>query len=408
MKVLRAYKVELDPNNKQATAMRRHAGAARWAFNWGLRQKIDAYETTGKSPGAIELHRRLNALKKTPKEDGGAPWMYETSKCAPQEALRDLDQAYKHFFRRCENGDARKGFPKFKKRKDGQGSFRLTGSIKVGDPWIHLPRLGRLRLKERGYLPTADVKILSATVSQRAGRWFVSLQVEGEQGDPEPKSEHVVGVDVGSRKLAVTSDGEVFENPRALAKAQRRLAHHQRCVARKQKGSSNRKKAVRRLQRQHYRVSCVRRDAIHKATSSIAKKASTVVIETLNIQGMVKNRSLARALHDASMAEFHRQITYKASWCGAEVVRADRFYPSSKTCSSCGTVKDDLGFDETYHCDACGLVIDRDLNAAINLKNLAGSSPVTACGEGVSPARRPRSCGLAASVKQEPSAGLHA
>lgn len=401
MKLLRAYKVELDPNNVQVTALRRHAGCARWAFNWGLRSKIDSYEATGKSPNAIELHRQLNSLKKTT-----IPWMYEVSKCAPQEALRDLDRAFKSFFRRCKAGTPKKGFPRFKKRRDGNGSFRLTGSIKVAESWIQLPRLGKLRLKEKGYLPTEGVKILSATVSERAGRWFVSLQVEQEASEPGRKPEHVVGVDVGSRKMAVTSDGEFFENPRALAKAQRRLAHLQRSVSRKQKGSNNRRKAVRKVQRQHYRVSNIRKDAIHKATTSIAKRASVIVLETLNVKGMVKNRRLARAVHDASMAEFHRQIEYKADWCGAQVVRADRWYPSSKTCSSCGTVKGDLGFDEVFRCASCGIKLDRDGNAAVNLKSLAGSSPVTACGEDVRPSYGPLGLSEAASMKQEPSTNL--
>jgi putative transposase len=259
------------------------------------------------------------------------------------------------------------------------------------------PRLGKIRLKERGYLPTAGVKILNATVSEKAGRWFVSLQVE-EEVPKMFKPAHVVGVDVGCRKIVTTSDGEVFENPKALRKAQRRLAYLQRSVARKQKDSSNRKKAIKKLQKQHYKVSCIRKDAI---TTSIAKRATVIVLETLNVQGMMKNRRLAKSLADASMSEFHRQIEYKASWYGAKIVRADQFYPSSKTCSSCGQVKQDLGFAETYRCGACGLVLDRDVNAALNLRNLAEGSSVTACGEDV---RLPSSVKRAASTKQEPSA----
>jgi putative transposase len=402
VKVLKAYKVELDLNNKQATTLRQHVGTARWAFNWGLRLKIDSYKATGKSPSAIDLHRQLNILKKTPKEDGGVPWMYEVSKCAPHEALRDLDRSYKNFFRRCKNKNKKKGFPRFKKRKEGQGSFRLNGTIKVGEPWIQLPRLGKLRLKEQEYLPT-DVKVLSATVSQQAGRWFVSIQVEEEHPEPKIKPENIVGVDVGCRKLAVTSDGEIFKNPKALAKVQRRLAYLQRSISRKQKGSNNRRKAVRKVQRQHYKISCVRKDAIHKATTLITKRASTVVIETLNVQGMMRNRGISKSVSDASMAEFHRQIVYKAGWYGTKVIRAKKYYPSSKTCSSCGNVKEDLGMEEVYRCGTCGLRIDRDLNAALNLKSLAGSSSVTACGEDVRPDFFGNS---AASMKQEPSTDL--
>ena len=165
--------------------------------NWGLRRKIAAYESTGKSPTAIDLHRELNALKKT--ELG---WMYEVSKCAPQEALRNLDQAFANFFRRVEQKKqgrlkGRVGFPRFKSRKAGLGSFRLTGSIHVFEDSIQLPRLGCLRLKERGYLPVSGVKILSATVSERAGRWFVSIQMEEEIVDPKPAIGEAIGVDLG-------------------------------------------------------------------------------------------------------------------------------------------------------------------------------------------------------------------
>lgn len=420
MKLHRAYKVEIDPNNKQRTALLRHAGAARWAYNWGLRQKIDAYQATGKSPNAIELHRDLNTLKHVPQKEGGVPWMLESSKCAPQEALRDLDKAYANFFRRCKNGASKKGFPRFKSKKRGIGGFRLTGAIRVTPDGRHiqLPRLGLIRLKEIGYLPAPDledIRILSASVTEKAGRWFVSLSVEQDVPDlGNPKSGLVIGVDVGISSLAVTSEGEVFENPKALRRAEWRLKCIQRSVSRKQKGSNNRKKACRKLARQHFKVSCIRHNALHQATSAITKQASCVVIEDLNVRGMMKNRKLSKALSDASLSEFHRMLEYKARWQGVTVVKADRFFPSSKTCSSCGHVKQDLTLgDRTYECSegACGLVIDRDLNAAINLKKLAGSSPVTppsggsrACGEDVRPTSAFGSLG-AASVKQEPNSG---
>jgi len=407
MKANRAYKVEIRPNNYQRTLLKKHAGAARVAYNWGLRRKIDAYEQDGKSPNAIALHRELNVLKDVPKEDGGFPWMRESSKCAPQEALRDLDRAFSNFFRRCKQGAAQKGFPRFKSRHDGRGSFRLTGSIKATEAHIQLPRLGKIRLKERGYLPTADrtdVRILSATVSEQAGRWFVSFAVEQEVPDPQPRPHHVIGVDVGIKALATTSDGEVFENPKALAKAERRLRMLQKSVARKKKGSNNRRKAKQKVARQHYRVSCIRRDAIHKLTSMIAKSGSILVVEDLHVKGMLRNRKLSKAVSDASFGEILRQLEYKAAWAGVQVVKADRFFPSSKTCSGCGHVKADLALgDRTYECGACGLVLDRDLNAAINLKSLAGSSPVTACGADV---RRPdarKGVLSAAAVKQEPN-----
>jgi len=402
VRVLRAYKTELDPTCHQVEQLLQHAGCARYAYNWGLRKKIEAYKATGKSPSAIDLHRELNALKTKPQEEGGVPWMHESSKCAPQEALRNLDAAYKSFFRRCKAGAKKKGFPRFKSRKNGIGSFRLTGSIRASEAHVRLPVLGELRLKERGYLPVENVKVLSATVSEQAGRWFVSLQVEQEVSDPEPKPHHVVGVDVGIKRLAVTSDGKNFDNPKALGKAQRTLRIRQKAVSRKQKGSANRRKAVVRVAKVHRRVTNIRKDAIHKMTTSIAKSASVIVVEDLNVSGMLKNHCLARALSDASLSEIHRQIAYKAKWYGAELRKADRFYPSSKRCSACGNVKATLGLDERiYHCEACGLVIDRDLNAAINLKMWPTVASASACCPGSSGHARKSVTKLL--VGQEPS-----
>jgi putative transposase len=402
VKVLRAYKTELDVNNVQRTALRRHAGAARWTYNWGLCRKKEAREAGKKAPTAIDLHRELNALKETELQ-----WLYEVSKCVPQESLRNLDRAFQNFFRRRENGAKKKGYPKFKSRKRGIGSFSLTGSIHVTETTVQLPRLGMLRLKEAGYLPVQGVKILRATVSERAGRWFVSLQVEEKHSDLKPKDGGALGIDVGVRQLAVLSDGTLFENPKALYAAERRLRHAQRTVARRRNGSANRRKAVKRVARLHYRVCCIRNNAIHKATSAvIAKQPSAIGIESLNLAGMVRNHRLARAVSDASLAELHRQLEYKARWAGIEVGKADRWFPSSKTCSACGAVKEDLFLGErTYRCDACGLALDRDVNAAINLRSMAlrsmaASSAATACGGDVRPGLGLP--GWAAPVKQEP------
>ena len=401
MKILRAYKTELDPNNEQKTALLRHAGAARWAFNFGLRRKMESYKVTGKSPAAIDLHRELNVLKKKSIEDGGVPWMYEVSKCAPQEALRNLDRAYANFFRRCKQGAKRKGFPKFKSRKRGIGSFTLTGAIRIAESLVQLPRLGDLRLKEHGYLPVDGVKILKAIVSEKAGRWFASLQIEKEI-TVEKAPDHVLGVDVGVKSLAVTSDREVFENPKALRSSERRLRLLQKAVSRKKKGSSNRRKATRKLGKQHYRVSCIRKDAINKATTAIIKQASVIVIESLNVGGMMKNHCLARAIGDAGLAEFHRQITYKVARREGKVIKADRFYPSSKTCSRCGAINSALTLaDRVFLCPTCSFSIDREVNAAINLKKLAASSAVSACCPGSS-GRSLRSTKLL--VGQEPNA----
>ena len=402
MKIRRAYRVELDPNDVQRTALLQHAGAARHAYNWGLRRKIDAYQETGKSPSAIDLHRELNVLKRIPKEQGGVPWMYDVSKCAPQEALRNLDRAFTNFFRRCkEKKSGPKGFPRFKSRKRGIGGFTVTGAILVEEQSIRLPRIGAVRLKEAGYLPAGRQG--TVTVSESAGRWFVSLS-QDESFNVTLSTGEPLGIDVGVEHLATLSDGTVFENPRAQKAAGKRLRRLQKSVSRKVKGSRNRKKAVQKLARQHYRVGNIRKDAIQKATTTvIAKRPAAIGIESLNVSGMLRNHRIARALSDASMSEFLRCLEYKAAWAGIPVVKADRWFPSSKTCSLCGVVDAGLTLnDRTFRCPSCGLVLGRDLNAAINLKPTAASSAVAACGAGSADPDRKIRMKLPA-MKQEPN-----
>jgi putative transposase len=402
--VTRAYKTELDLNDRQVTACKRHAGAARFAYNWGLARKQEAYKVTGKSPSAIDLHRELNALKQTE-----LPWMYDVSKCAPQEALRNLDNAFAHFYRRCTLKREGKlkgklGYPQRKTKKQGVGSFRLTGSIVVFPDAIQLPRLGRLRVKERGYLPTAGVKILSATVSEQAGHWYVSVQVEQEWEVPT-NTGPVVGVDLGVKTLATLSDGTVLPNPRHLKRRLKKLKRLQRAVSRRKKGSQNRKKAAHTLGNEYRKVGNQRANTVHQFTSRLAKTKSVVVIEDLNVSGMLKNHHLAQAISDVGFAEFRRQLLYKAAWYGCRVIVASRWEPSSKTCSDCGWVDAALTLaDRAFRCESCGLMIDRDLNAAVNLVKLAGSSPESqnACGE-ISSGRDPVAPVKLASAKQEPN-----
>jgi putative transposase len=392
MQIQRGYKTELKLNNKERSLLAGCAGAARYVWNWGLRQKIDEYEATGKSPLYYELHRRLNLLKKS--ELG---WLYQYSKTIPQESLRDLDRAFANFFRRVkENGrqnkgeDEKPGFPRFKSRKQRRGRFRVWGSIQVENGCIKLPRIGWLRLKEKGYLPTSGVKILSATVSERGGRWFVSLQVEEEIAERQAAGQPI-GIDLGISHMAVTSGGQTYQNPKALRQALKRLARLQRELHRRQLGSRNRAKTRAKIARLHYRISCLRQEAIHQATSAIVartkpdtQRPSVVVIENLNVKGMMQNGKLARSIADVGMGEFGRQIRYKCDWYGINLIEADRWFPSSKQCSSCGHRKESLTLSErTYYCPNCGLMIDRDLNAAINLKQLstASSAGSEACGE---------------------------
>jgi putative transposase len=319
--------------------------------------------------------------------------------------------AFHQFFRRCAlkkqgKWKGKLGYPQVKTKKKGLGSFRLTGRIVVSDKAIVLPRLGRLRIKEWGYLPTGDhVKILSATVSEQAGHWYESVQVEEEQVVPE-NTGPVVGIDLGIKRLATLSDGTVFENPRHLKRRLKKLKRLQRVVSRRQKGGKNRKKAVHKLAKLHRLIKNQRRNTLHQVTTRLAKTKSVLVIEDLHVSGMLKNHRLAQAIGDVGFSEFKRQLLYKASWYGARVILADRWEPSSKRCSSCGWLDADLTLsDRTFHCEQCGLVLDRDLNAAMNLAKLAGSSSdrINACRVVSAGAIRKSRVKLAA-VKQEPNA----
>ncbi len=372
--VKRGYQAELDLNHEQITLARKHCGAARWAYNYGLRRKQEAYKAGQPTPYATDLHREINALKKTE-----IPWMYDVSKCAPQEALRDLDKAFKHFFRKVQlkkqgQQKGKCGYPTFKSKKKAVGGARFTGSIHVYADAIQLPRLGLLRLKEHDYLPM-NAKIGSATLSEKAGRWYVSICVHEEQAEPQTATGEPIGVDLGIKTLAVVSDGRTFANPKALRKNLTKLKRTSRRHSRKRKGSKNRQKAKMRLARMHARIANVRKDALHKATSALvartkpdSKRPAVIVLEDLHISGMLKNRRLSRAIADVGMYEFRRQLEYKARFAGIEVKFVSRWYPSSKTCSGCGWIHEDLTLAErVFICQRCGIVLDRDENAALNL-----------------------------------------
>ena len=212
---------------------------------------------------------------------------------------------------------------------------------------------------------------MSATVSEKAGHWFVSLQVEMEIHEVAVTDKPVAGLDLGIHRMAQVSDGTYFENPQALKSSLAKLKRIQRMVSRRQKGSANRKKALRQLARAHYRVANIRKEALHQATSLLARTKSAIVLENLNVSGMLKNHHLAQAITDVGLYEFRRRLVYKGAWYGCQILLADRFYPSTKRCSQYGQVKSVMSLGEReYQCECCGFVIDRDLNAAINLEQL--------------------------------------
>jgi putative transposase len=375
MTVTQAFRYELDPTQRQRRLLAMSAGTARFAYNWGLdlcRKALDAGQPV---PSAAELHRRWDAEK--PQRS----WVYAVSKCCGQEALRGLERAFRNFWRGRKEG-RKVGFPRFRRKHGRRDSFRLTGSIKVHPRSVTLPRIGCVRAKE----PTAKFRgrILSATVGREADRWYVSLTVEVERDDPQPVEGPVVGVDLGLSAFATLSDGAKVEAPQPLAKASRRLRHRQRLHSRKRRGSRNRRKSALGLARLYRHIRCRRTDFLHKLTTTLAKTKSVIVVEELSVRGMIRNRHLSRSIADVGWSEFRRMLEYKTQWYGSRLIVAPRFYPSTKTCSGCGAVKDEMPLSErVFRCAACGLEIDRDLNAARNLASLvAGSSPETlnACG----------------------------
>ena len=365
MLVNQAFRYELDPNNAQKTAFAKHAGAARFAFNWGLelcRRLLDAKESV---PSAVDLHKRWNAWKRE-----NAPWWVEVSKCAPQEALRDLRRAFDNLFA------GRAGFPRFR-RKWEDDRFRLTGSIRVLPGHVVLPRIGKVRVKEatgkfRG-------RILSATVTREADRWFVSLAVEAERAEPTPVRGEPAGVDLGFRSFAVLSDGARIEAPKPLKRLLRKLRRLSRAASRKRKGSRNRRKAVAELARLHRRIANIRRDFLHKASSALARTKPAICVEAMRVGDMLLPgrgpgyaRNINRAMADAGIGEFLRMLAYKTAWHGSALVLPPEGYAATRTCSECGWEGPELPPSRrVFRCGACGLEIDRDLNAARNLEKPA-------------------------------------
>jgi len=375
MQLNRAYRYELSPNTKQKTLLAQHAGAARFTYNWGLALRIELYEKSKKSTNAIEQHKLLNSIKLS-----DFPWMYEVSKCAPQEALRDLDKAFKNFFRGLKQNQ-KNGFPRFKKRSY-YDSFRLTGTIKIKNKEIQLPRLGSIRLKENSKVKG---KILSATVSRDADRWYVSITVEQHIEIPNQVIGEAVGVDVGLHCFAALSNKEKQFAPKPLEKKMKRIKRLSKQHSRKTKGSKNRIKSALKLARQHRKIRNTRKDYLHKFSTKLAKTKSVIIIEDLDIRGMLRGSGkLNRPIHDAGWGEFRRMLEYKTTWYGSKLVVAPRYYPSSKLCSKCDFKVNEMPLSiRDWCCPSCQSQHDRDINAALNLlKFYTGSSPgIYACGD---------------------------
>ena len=383
--MLEAVRVALDPSPAQERLLLSHAGAARFAFNAGLAH-VKAGIDAGVKPewSFYSLRKWWNSNKDAlAVSDDGAIWWGENSKEAYSSGLEALAKGLSNWSksRKGARKGRKVGFPKFKTKDRATPSFAYTTGFKLidGDPKaLRLPKVGRVHCMENVAEHVGGARVLRMTVSRRAGRWYAALTIERDIPTMmrAPKA-GAVGVDLGVKTLATLSDGTVIANPRCLAASERRLKKAQKALSRKAMGSKRRAKARAKVARINARVAYQRSDAIHKATTWLASTYSHISIEDLNTAGMVRNHRLAKAVSDAAFGEFRRQLEYKTARTGARLHVVDRWYPSSKICSKCGRVKAKLSLSErVYTCDGCGLVMDRDLNAAINIK-VAGSAPET-------------------------------
>ncbi len=358
--MLRAYKYQLDPNESQKIFFAKCFGACRWIYNRQLSKRIELYKEDKKSISAIELINEIPGLKRMSEFS----WLNEVPSQCLQQAVRNMDAAYFNFFRK------KKGFPKFRV-KNREQSFQLPSRHRINfeRSKVKIPKLGWVDVFiDREFSGTYK----TATVSKNpAGKYFISILVEDGIALPECTpviSDKSIGIDVGLKHFAVLSTGEKIDNPKHFEKSLGRLKVLQRRASRKVKGSNRRKAANLRVAKLHYRISCQRKDFLHKLSTRIIRENQTVIIEDLNVQGMLQNHNLAKAISSASWSEFFRQLEYKAAWNGKNLVRIGRFDPSSKMCT-CGVKNETLTLkDRDWTCASCGTTHDRDLLAANNIK----------------------------------------
>lgn len=367
--MLKTFKVELKPNNKQHSRLHQSAGTARWAYNWALAQSKEHYAETGKFLFDGALRKQLTQLKKTAE----FAWLYQYSNNVTKQAIKDVSVALKNFFRH--NSE----FPVFKSKRRTKPSFYHDPiKLKVTETHVQLERIGLVRLRELGRIPMG-VSYQNPRITCDNGRWYISVAADVECTNAVESTEPI-GIDLGVKDLAIVSDGQVFKNInktkelKQLEKRKKRLGrrasrHYERLVKNRCKKSRGLEKLEKQIRSVTKKIRDQHTNHIHQMTSKLTKtKPEFIVIEDLNVNGMLKNHRLAKAIQDNRLGEVRRQLEYKCNWYGVKLMIADRFYPSSKLCSKCGHKKSDLKLsDRVYHCSECGMTMDRDLNAATNL-----------------------------------------
>ena len=356
-----SHKIRLAPNEEQEAYFRQACGVSRFTYNWALARWKETYEAGGK-PSGRSLKVEFNAIRQT-----DFPWTFEVHRDCTAGAFDQVHSAFQGFFRRAKKG-GKPGYPKFKKKGRCKDSFSIANDkFSLDGKKIRVPKLGWVKTREALRF---SGKIMSAVVSRTADKWFMAIAVDIEVARQPPKIKGVVGVDLGIAALATMSDGRTVQHSPSWRKLEKQVRRLQKSVSRKQKGSASRRKAVVRLSRKHYELFCLRSDTLHKLTTGLVQNYKGIAIEDLNVKGMVKNHHLARAISRQGWSEFRRQLEYKSVMHDRQLVIADRFYPSTKTCSGCGDIRAVALSERIYKCSVCGLSIDRDLNAAINLSRL--------------------------------------
>ncbi len=374
MEIKRAYRFRFFPTPEQEIALARTFGCARFAYNYMLRQRTDAWFERKEKVGYHETSAMLTALKKTEEFS----WLSEVSSVPVQQSLRHLQTAFGNFFAR------RSKYPTFKKKDGAQSAEYTTSAFKWADGKLRIAKMDEaLNIRFSRTIPKA-AKVTTVTVSKDcAGRYFVSMLCTDQVQAKAPVAAKV-GIDLGLSHFAILSTGEKIAAPNTFRKNEEKLAKLQRRLAKKTKGSANRKKAKLKVAKLHAKIADSRKDFLHKVSTRLVNENQVIAIETLAVSNMQKNHSLAKSIADASWSEFVRQLEYKSLWYGRELVGIDRWYPSSKRCSDCGhtVAKMPLNVRE-WTCPECGTIHDRDINAARNV--LAAGLAVSALGESVNP-----------------------
>ena len=374
MKQQKAYKYRFYPSEEQKRILARTFGCCRYVYNWALRERTDAYYQHGERLYYEATAQRLVTLKKQEE----TRWLSEVSSVPLQQALRHLDRAFRNFF------EGRADYPTFKKKRNQQSATYASNAFTWDGQNLTLAKMDT-SLAIIWHRPLPDsCKPSSITVTKdEADRYFVSILVE-EDIKPLPVTPQMVGLDLGLKSMVISSNGHTYGNPKFFTKDEKKLAKAQRRHAKKKKGSKNRNKARLKVARIHKKIADRRRDYQHKLSTHIIRENQVVCVESLQVKNMVKNHCLAKAISDVGWAEFVRQLEYKAAWYGRTLVKIDKWYPSSKRCFDCGHILDSLSLDiREWPCPECGVVHDRDINAAKNI--LAAGLAVAACGEAVRP-----------------------